>query len=77
MRCPGQTVTNGWWRDRAGCWWAVDACADHADTLGTGPSARFRPAPGGPCAQSDATPNRGGHPAPGSPGLRLWLAQAA
>jgi hypothetical protein len=33
MRCGGEVVTNGWWQDRMGRWWAVDACREHADSL--------------------------------------------
>lgn len=26
--------TRGWWHDRRGVWWVVDACAKHADSVG-------------------------------------------
>lgn len=41
MHCPGEIVTRGWWQDRGGVWWVVDACLDHAGQVGIG-----RPVPG-------------------------------
>jgi len=34
-RCPEPIVTDGWFRDRSGRWWRVDACAEHAGQLGS------------------------------------------
>jgi hypothetical protein len=49
MHCPGEVVTRGWFRDRRGVWWVVDACAEHADSLSgarPGPGSRIgRPGP--------------------------------
>lgn len=42
--CPGEVITRGWWKDRQGRWWAVDACQEHASELSDrrpGPGARF------------------------------------
>lgn len=43
MRCAHTVSTRGWWQDRSGVWWAVDACPDHADALNgrPGPGARI------------------------------------
>ena len=43
MRCREPVRTRGWWRDRAGVWWAVDACREHAGALDgrPGPGARI------------------------------------
>lgn len=60
MRCQGEVVTRGWWQDRGGVWWVVEACAEHADHIRgvrPGPGARLGTRPG-PVTRKQTTTHR-------------------